>query len=95
MTNHGGKAHGFSSPFVSQTAPSMALVLERLDELPALTPTKHRDLKSAIRSFCKLIGKEPAGVVANINWLHIRSAGYRRRPTTSPGSASPTSKAMS
>ena len=72
MTDHSGKAHGFSSPFVSQTAPSMALVLERLDELTALTPTKHRDLKSAIRSFCKLIGKEPAGVVANINWLHIR-----------------------
>ena len=70
MTNHSGKAHGFSSPFVSQTAPPMALVLERLDEFTALTPTKHRDLKSAIRSFCKLIGKEPAGGVANINWLH-------------------------
>ena len=72
MTDQSRNTEDYSSPFISQSAPSMALILERMDDLTELTPTKRRDLKSAIQSFCKLIGKHPTDVVANINWLHIR-----------------------
>jgi len=72
MTDQSRNTKGYSSPFISQSAPSMALILERIDNLTELTATKRRDLKSAIRSFCKLIGKHPADVVANINWLQVR-----------------------
>jgi hypothetical protein len=72
MTDQSCNTEGYSSPFISQSAPSMALILERIDSLTELTATKRRDLKSAIRSFCKLIGKHPADVVANINWLQVR-----------------------
>lgn len=72
MTDHSKHAKGFTSPFISQSAPSMAQILDRIDDLTDLMPTQRRDLKSATRSFCKLISKEPADVPANINWLHIR-----------------------
>jgi hypothetical protein len=62
----------YNSPFVSEEAPSMAEMIERIDDLSDLSSTRRRDLKSAIRSFCRLIGKEPSEVPANINWLHVR-----------------------
>jgi integrase len=62
----------YASPFVSEAAPSMAEILERIVDLSELSSTRQRDLKSAIRSFCRLIGKEPSEVPANINWLHVR-----------------------
>jgi hypothetical protein len=72
MTDQSHKQQHYSSPFISQSAPSMELILERIDDLTELSATKRRDLKSAIRSFCRLIDKHPADVPANINWLHIR-----------------------
>ena len=72
MTEHQENAGGFDSPFISQSAPSMAEILHRLDSVTGISDTKRRDLKSAVRSFCRLIEIEPSGVVANINWLHIR-----------------------
>jgi hypothetical protein len=62
----------YTSPFISEAAPSMAEVIERIDNLSGLSSTRQRDLKSAMRSFCRLIGKEPPEVPANINWLHVR-----------------------
>lgn len=61
-----------ASPSVSEETLNMAIILVRIDDFGNLSPTKRRDLKSAIRSFCRLIGKDPASVPANINWLHIR-----------------------
>jgi len=72
MADQSPDRRGYSSPFISHSTPSMALVLERIDDQRDLSETKRRDLKSAIRSFCRLIGKEPSDVPANINWLHIR-----------------------
>lgn len=72
MTDLSPSQQRYSSPFISQSAPSMAQILECIEELTDLSATKRRDLKSAIRSFCRLLGKEPADVPANINWLHIR-----------------------
>ena len=68
MPNH----KPYASPFVSEATPSMAEVIERIDNLSDLSSTRRRDLKSAVRSFCRLIGKEPSEVPANINWLHVR-----------------------
>ncbi len=62
----------FASPFISSEAPSMADVLDRLDGVAGLSPTWLRDLKSAIRSIARLIGRRPEELPANINWLHIR-----------------------
>jgi integrase len=72
MTEQSNKQRPYSSPFVSEETPNMAIILERVDDPGNLSPTKRRDLKSAIRSFCRLIGKDPAIVPANINWLHVR-----------------------
>ena len=72
MTDQSPNRKSYSSPFISQSAPSMAVILERIDDQTGLSETKRRDLKSAIRSFCRLIGKHPADVPANINWLHVR-----------------------
>lgn len=58
-------------PFVDPATPRMSAVVEQLEELD-LSPTKRRDLRSAIRSLCRLIGRTPEEVPANINWVHVR-----------------------
>ncbi|ANK82138.1 MAG: hypothetical protein TEF_16080 [Rhizobiales bacterium NRL2] len=58
-------------PFVDPATPRMSAVLGQLEELD-LSPTRRRDLRSAIRSLCRLIGKTPEEVPANINWVHVR-----------------------
>ena len=65
-------SNNLKSPFIAEDAPSMADVLNRLDAIPDLTNTQRRDLKSAIQSLCRILGKPPECVVGNINWLHIR-----------------------
>lgn len=62
----------FSSPFIAEDIPTMSDVLSQLDSVENLTATQLRDLKSAIQSLCRILGKPPNSVVANINWLHIR-----------------------
>ncbi len=57
------------------TAPlirTLADVLGDLDRDTGLSPTRRRDLRSAIRRFCDLVGRDPAGVSASIG--EIRSA---------------------
>jgi hypothetical protein len=68
MTN----TDAFSSPFIAKDTPTMADVLTSLDAIEKLTDTQRRDRKSAIRSLCRIFGKSPDAVPANINWLHIR-----------------------
>ncbi|MBW0158424.1 tyrosine-type recombinase/integrase [Sedimentimonas flavescens] len=59
------------NPFVSPESLMMSQVLTKLDELqiPAM---RCRDLKSAVRSVCRLIDRAPEEVPANINWVQIR-----------------------
>jgi site-specific recombinase XerD len=72
MTELSQNTSRYSSPFIANSTPNMAAISDRIDGLGNLSPTKRRDLKSAVRSFCRLIGKQPIEVPANINWLHIR-----------------------
>jgi integrase len=72
MINQPHSASQFTSPFIADDAPNMADVLNRIEGLPNLSATKRRDLKSATRSFCRLINKQPVETPANINWLHVR-----------------------
>lgn len=52
--------------------PSLADVLERLDTMADLSPTRRRDLRSSITSLARLIDRRPEEAPANINWLHVR-----------------------
>lgn len=58
-------------PFVDPSTPRLSAVLERIEELD-LSATRRRDLRSALRSLCRLISKAPEEVPANINWVHVR-----------------------
>lgn len=62
----------YDSPFVAKDAPRLSKVLGRLDEIEGISPTRRRDLKSAIRAVARLVGKTPEAAPANINWLHVR-----------------------
>ena len=57
------------NPFSADTAPSMADILERLNAVGNLPDRVRDDLKSAIRSFCRLIGRHPEEVPAHPNYL--------------------------
>lgn len=59
------------SPFIKADAMMMDKVLDQLEAVN-VTPTQRRDLKSAVQSLCRLIGQDPSGVPANINWVHVR-----------------------
>ncbi len=45
---------------------SLADVLADLDRDESLSPTRRRDLRSAVHRFCELIGRDPARVPASI-----------------------------
>lgn len=60
------------SPFVSPQARMLDSVIAQLSELEDLSPSKRRDLKSALNSLARMIGRSPAEIPANINWLHVR-----------------------
>lgn len=59
------------SPFVNPDGMMMSEVLLKLDTV-AVTDVQRRDLKSAIKSVCRLVGRQPEEVPANINWVHVR-----------------------
>jgi integrase len=59
------------SPFVNPDGMMMSEVLLKLDTV-AVTDVQRRDLKSAIKSVCRLVGRRPEEVPANINWVHVR-----------------------
>ena len=65
-------ASRFNSAFIDDGVPSLADVRERLEAAPNLSPTRRRDLRSAITSIARLIDRRPEETPANINWLHIR-----------------------
>jgi hypothetical protein len=60
------------NPFIDEKALTIDDILNQIDGRADLTSTKNRDLKSALRSMCRLINKQPDEVPANINWVHIR-----------------------
>ncbi len=59
------------NPFIDPAAPRMTAVLEKLETLD-LSPSRRRDLRSAVTSVCRIIGRGPSEVPANINWVHVR-----------------------
>jgi len=60
------------SPFVADDKLVLKDVIERLDEDNDLSPTRRRDLKSAIRAIARLVGGQLETTPANINWLQVR-----------------------
>ncbi len=62
----------FNSPFISEGIPSLADVLAQLETVEGLSPTRRRDLRSALTSIARLIGRRAEEVPANLNWLRIR-----------------------
>ena len=72
MSNISTKFIPADNPFIDQEALTIASILVQIEARVDLTSTKKRDLKSALRSMCRLINKQPEEVPANINWVHIR-----------------------
>ena len=60
------------SPFVSPQARMLESVIAEISAMGGLPATKRRDLKSALKSLARMIGRSPAEIPANINWLHVR-----------------------
>lgn len=58
-------------PFVSEGVPSLKDVLDWLEKDDSLPPTRRRDLRSALTSIARLIGRRPEEIPANINRIHI------------------------
>lgn len=71
MTNGTAQKHNVN-PFVSQQSRTLDSVIAQLSDLDDLSPTKRRDMKSALSSLARMIGRSPAEIPANINWLHVR-----------------------
>jgi site-specific recombinase XerD len=71
MTDTHDKTAEFS-PFVAADKLVLKDVVERLDEDNDLSPTRRRDLKSAIRAVARLVDGQLETTPANINWLHVR-----------------------
>ena len=61
-----------TSPFVAETTPMLSEAILRLDSVAELKPSRLRDMKSALRTVARLVGRPPERVPANINWLHTR-----------------------
>ncbi len=61
-----------TSPFVAEDTLMLSDVIAQIDSMTKLKPTRQRDLKSALTSIARLLGKAPDRVPANISWLHIR-----------------------
>lgn len=51
-------------PFASPDTPTLQTVLDRLEELDDISPTRRNDLQSAIRTFSKVAGHAPRDIVA-------------------------------
>ena len=60
------------SPFVAPETRMLDSVIEQIGGMTDLKPTRRRDLKSALSTIARLLGKAPDRVPANINWLYIR-----------------------
>lgn len=60
----------FASPFIRPNAMMMSDILVKLDGIE-MSAIQLRDLKSAIRSVCRLFGRSPTEVPANISWVGV------------------------
>ena len=58
-----------TNPFSADTAPSMADILEKLNDIGDIPDRVRNDLKYAIRCFCRLIDRRPEEVPAHPNYL--------------------------
>ena len=70
MTSHLPSA-ATASPFIRPDGLMMSDILLKLDALD-ITLIQRRDFKSAVQSICRLVGRLPAEVPANINWVQVR-----------------------
>lgn len=61
------------SPFVSSQTRMLKSVIAELSDIEVLSLNRRRDFKSALNSLARMIGRSPAEIPANINWLHIRA----------------------
>ena len=52
----------FTSPFIAEDTPTMGGILTEIDNITDLSDTRRRDLKSDVRSLCRLLGKHPSKV---------------------------------
>jgi integrase len=68
---HAANVQPPQNPFIDPKGMMMAEVLVQLDQLE-LTDTQRRDLKSAVRTLCRLIDRAVEEVPANINWVFVR-----------------------
>ena len=69
---HDASSSTATSPFISTDTKMLSDVITSLDERSDLSPSRCRDLKSALRSIARLIGQPLQAIPANINWLHIK-----------------------
>ena len=63
------------SPFMSGSQPTLADVMAHLYDDASLSDTRRRDLCSAVRRFCAMVGREPARVPARMSELKKGLAG--------------------
>lgn len=71
MTNTPKKTDA-DNPFITDETPTLSDVIEQIDGMSDLKPTRRRDLKSALKSIARMLGKTPERVPANIDWMHNR-----------------------
>lgn len=60
------------NPFSNDETATLSEVIEQIDGMSDLKLTRRRDLKSALITIARVLGKTPDRVPANINWMHIR-----------------------
>lgn len=60
------------SPFVAHETRMLDSVITQIAGMTDIKPTRRRDLKSALNTIARLLGKAPDRVPANVNWLYIR-----------------------
>ena len=61
-----------ASQFITDGTPMLSDVIAQIDGMDDLKPTRRRDLRSALATIARLLGKTPDRVPANINWMYIR-----------------------
>jgi len=61
-----------TNPFIAETTPMLSEIINRLDGIAELKPSRLRDMKSALRTVARLVDMPPERVPANIKWLHTR-----------------------
>ncbi len=65
MSSYVTTAAPAADAFAAPGQPTLADVLERIEQAPNLTPTQRRDYASAINTFARATGRDPAGLCAH------------------------------